>query len=165
MMLKRLVLLLVCEVSLYNLGTSTTETCQHPPAIPNGYTVVRQYDCKEKFEYKCHGNYILDGAVEAQCEQTENQKPVCRASCVISVRRGRILYNNQKTWLHDLPERRVQHADRVAFYCKDKDRGCGYPVYTQCLDGNLTIPSCYKEPSSFTYNLNHKNLPSEIQQC
>ncbi|KAK6478151.1 beta-2-glycoprotein 1-like [Huso huso] len=145
-------------------------TCPPPTDIENGFmsfAILRKHGYGEKIRYGCKPNYVLDGSMEIQCEKTGHwsTKPVCRASCIISAKRARIFYNGQKIWVKDLPARRVQHADMVAFYCKDKDRACGYPVLTQCVDGNLIIPSCYEEPSSFTYNMNYGILPSEIKQC
>ncbi|MGH0139960.1 UNVERIFIED_CONTAM: hypothetical protein FKN15_070307 [Acipenser sinensis] len=124
-------------------------TCPPPTDIKNGFmsfAILRKHGYGEKIRYGCDSNYVLDGSMEIQCEKTGHwsTKPVCRASCIISVKRARIFYNGKKIWIKDLTASRVQHAEMVAFYCKDKDRECGYPVLTQCVDGNLIIPSCYE---------------------
>nr|XP_006635542.1 PREDICTED: beta-2-glycoprotein 1 [Lepisosteus oculatus] len=145
-------------------------TCPFPSGIPNGFmtfAVVRDYGYREKIKYGCNPSFIPDGPLEIQCEKTGNwsAKPVCRASCIIDIRRGRIFYSSKKIWIEDLPEKRVQHSEHVAFYCKNEEKKCGYPVVTQCVDGTLNIPECFKEPGAVEYKLNYKSLPSEIKMC
>ncbi|XP_067860576.1 beta-2-glycoprotein 1-like [Heptranchias perlo] len=144
--------------------------CSPPPKMVNGFMVFaikRHYSFKESIEYGCIENYILDGPRGIRCEKTGNwtEKPMCRAPCILPVNRGRIFYNGNKIWISDLPKKRILHAERVAFYCKNKKRKCGYPVLTQCIDSNVEIPSCFEEPSKLSYALSYKSLPSEIVQC
>ncbi|XP_067914603.1 beta-2-glycoprotein 1-like isoform X2 [Heterodontus francisci] len=144
--------------------------CGFPPKIVNGFMVFAlkiSYNYRESIEYGCIANYILDGSRQITCEKTGNwtTQPMCRAPCILPIKRGRIFYNLEKIWIGDLPKKRILHKERVAFYCKNKQRKCGYPVLTQCIDGNIEIPSCFEEPSHFSYTFRSGSLPSEIAQC
>ncbi|XP_051889044.1 beta-2-glycoprotein 1-like [Pristis pectinata] len=143
--------------------------CPPPPKIVNGFMVFafkNKYNFGESVEYGCIPNYVLDGPREVTCQKTARwtEIPSCQAPCTISIR-GRIFYNGKKIWSENLPDKRILHRERVAFYCYDKQRKCGYPVLTQCIDSRLQIPSCYQEPSYLTYQVRAKSLPSEIKQC
>ncbi|MBN3299109.1 APOH protein, partial [Amia calva] len=145
-------------------------TCPYPPKIQNGFmqfAVMREHGYQESIKYGCNPEYFLDGPSEIRCEKTGSWSvlPVCRASCIVGIQRGRIFYNAKKIWIEDLPQKKVQHSDHVAFYCKNKEKNCGYPVVTQCFDGTLKIPECFEEPSAMTYKFQSKKLPSEIQMC
>uniref|UniRef100_UPI00398E76D3 beta-2-glycoprotein 1-like n=1 Tax=Pristiophorus japonicus TaxID=55135 RepID=UPI00398E76D3 len=144
--------------------------CVPPPKIVNGFLVFalkRSYNFKESVEFGCIENYILDGSRAITCEKTGNwtPKPMCRAPCILPVKRARIFYNGKKLWIDDLSKKRILHAERVAFYCKNKERNCGYPVLAQCIDSKVQLPSCFEEPSKISYNLYYRSLPSEIAQC
>ncbi|XP_048466769.1 beta-2-glycoprotein 1-like [Rhincodon typus] len=144
--------------------------CGMPPKIVNGFMVFaikRSYNYRETIDYGCVENYILDGLKTITCEKTGNwtEKPTCRAPCILPVQRARIFYNGKKIWMNELPKRRILHKERVYFYCKDKERNCGLPVPTQCIDSKIEIPSCFKEPSKFAYAITYGSLPSEIKQC
>ncbi|KAI1896752.1 hypothetical protein AGOR_G00098050 [Albula goreensis] len=145
-------------------------TCPPPTGIPNGFmsfAVKRDHGYKERVRYGCNANYVLDGPMEAECEKTGNwsTKPVCRAPCTVGIERGRIFYNGKKMWIKELKPKRILHADLLAVYCKNEEKNCGYPVATQCIDGKLQIPACFKEPGRLEYNLNPSSLPSEIEMC
>ncbi|KAJ8283671.1 hypothetical protein COCON_G00025210 [Conger conger] len=145
-------------------------TCPPPTAIPNGFlvfAVFREHGYTEEVRYGCSPNYVLDGSKEVECQKTGNWsiKPVCRAPCTVGIERGRIFYNNRKIWIEDFKPNRVLHSERLAVYCKNKEKDCGYAVVTQCIDGTLTIPACYDEPSAFRYTMYDSSLPSEIKRC
>ncbi|XP_072339851.1 beta-2-glycoprotein 1-like [Scyliorhinus torazame] len=144
--------------------------CGFPPKIVNGFMVFalkKVYNYRDLIDYGCIENYILDGSRGITCEKTGNwtDKPMCRAPCILPVKRARIFYNGEKLWIDDLPKKRVLHKERVAFYCLNKEHNCGYPVLTQCIDSKIEIPSCFEEPSGFTYQIRFRSLPSEITQC
>ncbi|XP_062886696.1 beta-2-glycoprotein 1-like [Mobula hypostoma] len=144
--------------------------CPSPPNIVNGFLVFafkHKYNVGESVDYGCIENYIIEGAREVTCQKTAEWTPIpsCRAPCTIPFKRGRIFYSGKKIWVEDLPEKRILHKERIAVYCYNKERKCGYPVLTQCIDSQIQIPSCFKEPSAFSYNLKYRSLPSEINQC
>lgn len=66
------------------------------------------------------------------------------APCSVGIQRGRILYKGQRLWIKDLTPNRILHNELVSVYCENKERKCGYAVSTQCIDGNLKIPECFK---------------------
>eukprot|EP00062_Callorhinchus_milii_P004728 gi/632943404/ref/XP_007886930.1/ PREDICTED: beta-2-glycoprotein 1 [Callorhinchus milii] len=143
--------------------------CPSPQKIVNGFLVFalkRNYNYLESVQYGCVQNYVLDGSRDVTCQKSGNwtHVPVCRAACILSVNRARIFYKGKKLWIKNLPSKRVQHREMVAFYCEDKKHNCGYPVLTQCIDGKIEAPSCFQEPSAAAYMFNWK-LPSEITQC
>lgn len=145
-------------------------TCRKPGDISHGYmstTVDREYDYMETVKYGCNGDYVLEGSLQIVCQQNGDwsEKPSCKAPCSVGIARGRILYKGQKMWIRDLNPNKVLHKEIVSVYCMDKARKCGYAVPTQCLDGTLTIPECFEEPSRIDYNINSGSLPSEIAQC
>ncbi|XP_043941041.1 beta-2-glycoprotein 1-like [Protopterus annectens] len=144
--------------------------CLYPDSIPNGFLGLaprRHYHYQETLGYACYNDYTLEGPTMITCKETGewSQKPACKANCVIPTKRGRISYQGKKIWLEDLPEQKVKHNDTFYFYCKDKEKECGMAMLTQCLDGKVTIPSCFKEPSLFTYQFRRSSLPSEIKPC
>ncbi|KAL2087240.1 hypothetical protein ACEWY4_018299 [Coilia grayii] len=150
--------------------TCRAVVCPAPTGIPHGFitfAVMREHGYKERVKYGCDQHYVLDGAAEVECEKTGqwSQKPVCRAPCSVSIKRGRIFYNGNKIWIEDFKPNRLLHSEYVVVYCMNKEKKCGYPVATQCIDGTLKIPECYEEPSGTTYNLHSKSLPSEIKMC
>ena len=54
------------------------------------------------------------------------------------------MYNAQKKWIEDFEPNRVLHSEYVAVYCLNEEKECGYPVASQCVDGTLKIPECFK---------------------
>ncbi|XP_054636231.1 beta-2-glycoprotein 1-like [Dunckerocampus dactyliophorus] len=145
-------------------------TCPPPENIANGYmstTNRKYYYYLEIVRYGCNGDYELEGSFQTVCQKDGewSEKPVCKAPCSIDIKRGRILYKEQKLWIEAFQPNRVLHGDIVSVYCMDKARKCGYAVSSQCTDGKLKIPECYEEPSSTDYALYSGSLPSEIEQC
>uniref|UniRef100_A0A8C8HXT8 Beta-2-glycoprotein 1 n=3 Tax=Oncorhynchus TaxID=8016 RepID=A0A8C8HXT8_ONCTS len=145
-------------------------SCSIPPTIDHGiitFAVMREAGYKEKVKYQCQEHYVLDGSEEIQCQNTGNWSalPVCRAPCKVNINRGRIFYNAKKIWIGDLKPNRVLHGEPVVFYCLNKELKCGIPVASQCIDGTLNTPECFKEPGKMEYTLKPKSLPSEIAMC
>lgn len=66
------------------------------------------------------------------------------APCKVNINRGRIFYNAKKIWIGDLKPNRVLHGESVVFYCLNKELKCGIPVASQCIDGTLNTPECFK---------------------
>ena len=66
------------------------------------------------------------------------------APCTVNIKRGRIFYKAQKMWIEEFKPNRVLHLEYVAVYCLNKEKECGYPVASQCVDGSLKIPECFK---------------------
>ncbi|AWP05897.1 Beta-2-glycoprotein 1 [Scophthalmus maximus] len=145
-------------------------TCPPPENIDKGYlsnNEQRDFDFMETVKYGCHGDFVLEGSLQIVCQKDGHwsEKPSCKAPCGVGIERGRILYKGQKLWIKDLLPRRVLHKEIVSIYCMNKARVCGYAVQTQCIDGNLIIPGCFKQPTAVDYNLYSSSLPSEIEQC
>ncbi|XP_028829982.1 beta-2-glycoprotein 1-like [Denticeps clupeoides] len=141
-------------------------SCPPPEKIDNGFltlAVIREHGYKERVKYGCNVDYVLDGPAEIECEKNGqwSRKPACRAPCSIGIKRGRVFYNNKKLWIEDVKPNRLLHAEMVVFYCQDKQKGCGYPEASQCIDGTLETPKCFEEPTWNMYNLKAKSLPSE----
>ncbi|XP_012682924.2 beta-2-glycoprotein 1 [Clupea harengus] len=144
--------------------------CPAPTEIPNGFitfAVRREHSYMERVKYGCNVNYVMDGLSEVVCEKTGqwSAKPVCRAPCTVNIKRGRIFYKAQKMWIEEFKPNRVLHLEYVAVYCLNKEKECGYPVASQCVDGTLKIPECFKEPSAARYQAWSHSLPSEIDRC
>ncbi|XP_023137872.2 beta-2-glycoprotein 1-like [Amphiprion ocellaris] len=145
-------------------------TCRPPHNIARGYmstTDQRDFDFMETVKYGCTGDFVLEGSQEIVCQQDGNwsEKPSCKAPCEVSINRGRILYKGRRIWIKDFEPNKVLHKEIVSVYCKNAARKCGYAVPTQCIDGRLQIPECFKEPSYADYNFHSSSLPSEITQC
>ncbi|KAL1006077.1 hypothetical protein UPYG_G00067550 [Umbra pygmaea] len=145
-------------------------SCSIPPTIENSvitFAVMRQAGYNEKVKYQCKDHYVMEGSDEIQCQKTGNWStlPICRAPCKVNINRGRIFYNAKKIWIEDLKPNRVLHREHVVFYCLNKEQKCGIPVASQCFDGTLNIPECFKEPGKTEYHLKPKSLPSEIAMC
>lgn len=145
-------------------------SCPPPENIENGFlsdNQKRDFAYAEKVKYGCNGDYVLDGSFEISCMNNGewSQKPSCKAPCQVGIKRGRILYKGQKLWIENLKPNKILHGETVSMYCMDAHYNCGYAVPTQCYDGNLQIPECFKEPSAVTYSLKPGTLPSEIQPC
>ncbi|XP_053713117.1 beta-2-glycoprotein 1-like [Synchiropus splendidus] len=144
-------------------------TCPPPPPIDKGYVLdndIKDYFFMDTVGYDCFGDYVLEGSHRITCQKNGqwSQKPSCKAPCEVGIARGRILYKEKKIWIEDLKPNMVAHMDLVSVYCMDQARKCGYAVPSQCIDGTLIIPGCFREPSIMQYHF-QASLPSEIQQC
>ncbi|XP_056264534.1 beta-2-glycoprotein 1-like [Pseudoliparis swirei] len=145
-------------------------TCPTPENIDNGFVSSsdqREYDYMETVKYGCNGDYDIEGSLEIVCQQNGewSEKPSCKAPCSVGIQKARILYKGQKIWIKHLQPNKIFHKDIVSVYCEDTVRKCGYAVPTQCTDGRLTIPECFKEPRGIDYHFRSSSLPSEIEQC
>ncbi|CAN9510144.1 unnamed protein product [Ophioblennius macclurei] len=149
--------------------TCQVVTCSQPENIAHGYmsnSDPRRYDYMETVRYGCVGDYVLDGSMEIFCQKdgTWSEKPSCMGTCKVNIQRGRILYKGKRSWIGDFKQK-ILHREIISVYCKNKARNCGYAISTQCINGRLTIPECYEEPSRTDYSLYSSSLPSEITQC
>ncbi|XP_074870803.1 beta-2-glycoprotein 1 [Carettochelys insculpta] len=141
--------------------------CPQPTGIENGFVnfaVRRTYHYMESVDYGCHNRYVLDGPRESRCEKTGSwsTKPTCKAPCKIPVNRATVLYNGRKIKVQDDLTEGIQHAETITFFCKNKQEKCGYSVPTQCIDGQLTVPSCFKEIGKFSF---WKTDPADLTPC
>ncbi|XP_070782278.1 beta-2-glycoprotein 1-like [Enoplosus armatus] len=144
-------------------------TCNPPTDIDRGFMSnndQRRYFYTETIQYGCQGDYVIEGSHQIVCQQNGgwSKKPSCNAPCSVGIQGGKILYNGQKIWIQDLSPNRVLHNEIVSVYCEDKVGKCGYAVPTQCIDGNLKIPECFKDPGQVDESRS-SSLPSEIRQC
>ncbi|XP_054834689.1 beta-2-glycoprotein 1 isoform X2 [Eublepharis macularius] len=124
--------------------------CPYPPEIENGFlnfALRRTYQYKDSVSYGCNPTYVLDGPSESTCEETGNWSliPTCKAPCKMPVQRATVLYNQQRVKVQDHLKGGIQHAETIWFFCKNKDQHCSYTVPSQCIDGSLTAPACFKE--------------------
>ncbi|XP_062976104.1 beta-2-glycoprotein 1 [Elgaria multicarinata webbii] len=129
--------------------------CPYPEAIENGFinfALRRTYNYAETVTYGCNPSYVLDGATVARCEKTGHwsPKPTCRAPCKMPAKKGTVLYNGEKVKVKHL-QNGIQHAEIIWFFCKNNEQHCSYKVSTQCVDGHLSAPACFKEPGIFSF--------------
>nr|XP_006110637.1 beta-2-glycoprotein 1 isoform X2 [Pelodiscus sinensis] len=117
--------------------------CPHPATIENGFV---NFAVRRTFS-PCHSPYVLDGPRESRCEKTGSWsiKPTCKAPCKIPVSKATVLYNGRKIKVQNDLKEGILHAETLFFFCKNKEQKCGYSVPTQCIDGQLTVPACFKE--------------------
>nr|XP_060619057.1 beta-2-glycoprotein 1-like isoform X2 [Anolis sagrei ordinatus] len=142
--------------------------CPRPEDIENGYINLllrRPYHYRETVTYGCNPTYVLDGPVESRCEKTGqwSTKPTCKAPCTIPVKRATVLYNNQKVKVQDHLTSGIQHAEIIEFFCKNKEQGCSFTSPAQCVDGNFTVPACFKERGMFATFF--KTDIADLQPC
>ncbi|KAM4691163.1 beta-2-glycoprotein 1 [Rhinophrynus dorsalis] len=122
--------------------------CQRPTEIKNGFmtfSLYREYHYQEVVTYGCNPTYVLEGPRSSFCDKDGNwtTKPVCRAPCHLTTSKAVVLHNGRKTKVEKISNQLINHADTITYYCKDPDKKCSHLVDTQCLDGNLVVPSCY----------------------
>ncbi|XP_006017415.1 beta-2-glycoprotein 1 [Alligator sinensis] len=130
-------------------------TCPTPTGIENGFinfVVRRTYGYKERVSFGCNGRYVLDGPRESMCEKTSDWsiKPSCKAPCKIPVKKATVLYKGEKVAVQDGLKEGIQHDETISFFCKNKEKDCVYTVPASCIDGNLTVPECFKERGFFS---------------
>ncbi|NWX84569.1 APOH protein, partial [Nothoprocta pentlandii] len=126
-----------------------TVTCATPTGIENGFlnfAVRRIYYYNETVSYSCQPRYVLDGPKSSRCEKTGNWslKPTCKGPCKIPVKKAVVLYNGEKKRVQNDLKEGIQHGETVSFYCKNKEKSCAYTVAAECVNGNLTLPACFK---------------------
>ncbi|XP_078510439.1 beta-2-glycoprotein 1 isoform X2 [Lissotriton helveticus] len=122
------------------------------------------YQFQDAVHYECLEKYALFGNDSATCGADGNWSsiPRCIAACQISPKRGVVLYFGRKVKLQDMKPRMIRHTEQLTFYCKDKKNDCAYTVTTQCIDGVMTVPSCFHEPSRLNFFYTH---PSDMKPC
>ncbi|XP_039973332.1 beta-2-glycoprotein 1-like [Xiphias gladius] len=145
--------------------------CQPPPEVEQGYVVaVRKTEYEVGFEihYLCKKNFLLDGPQRVTCLSNGSwsaSPPYCRARCLITAERSRVMIGGVKRWPFDLTDAMVPHGEHVAFYCKHPRKQCSFTATQTCFDGNLEPPACYLEPTWLQYKLFPHRLVSEIEAC
>uniref|UniRef100_A0A7N4NSV9 Beta-2-glycoprotein 1 n=1 Tax=Sarcophilus harrisii TaxID=9305 RepID=A0A7N4NSV9_SARHA len=130
--------------------------CPFPTRPDNGfvnYPANHALFYKDKAIYGCHETYVLDGPEEVECGKfgTWSASPTCKASCKIPVKKATVLYKGQKVTIQDNLKNGILHGEVISFFCKNKERKCSYTEDAQCLDGNIEIPKCFKEHSSWAF--------------
>ncbi|XP_069511152.1 beta-2-glycoprotein 1 [Ambystoma mexicanum] len=143
--------------------------CTRPNDIENGFmtfAIERLYDYMETVRYGCDPPYTLDGPRISQCEKTGNWSttPTCKPACQIPDKKGVVIYSGQKVKLQDMKKHVIRHTDSLTFYCKDEKNNCAYTVTTQCIDGALPLPPCFKESPWHSFFLTYTN-PSDMKPC
>ncbi|XP_072501584.1 beta-2-glycoprotein 1 [Notamacropus eugenii] len=141
--------------------------CPFPTRPDNGfvnYPAKHALFYKDKATYGCHETYVLDGPEEVECEKFGNwsASPTCKASCKIPVKRAVVLYKGEKVNIQDKFKNGILHGEIISFYCKDKERKCSYTVDTQCSNGDIEVPKCFKEHSLLAF---WKTDASDKQPC
>lgn len=72
------------------------------------------------------------------------------APCKIPVKKAVVLYNGEKKTVQNDLKDGILHGETVSFFCKNKEKSCAYTVDVACVDGNFTLPACFKGMSSHT---------------
>ncbi|XP_075135150.1 beta-2-glycoprotein 1-like [Leptodactylus fuscus] len=153
-----------------NAPTCEKIYCPPPPEIKEGILVAvkkTEYKVSEVIYYMCKRNFLMDGSHSVTCMSngTWSDGPACRARCKVPVQRSQVIYQGRKVWVTEIEEGLVHHSDNVEFFCKNTTRACSYTASSQCFDGALEPPECYKEPTWVEYTFFSKNLVSEISSC
>lgn len=55
-----------------------------------------------------------------------------------------MLYQGERVKIQEKFKDGMKHGDKVSFFCKNKEKKCSYTEETQCIDGTLEIPKCFK---------------------
>ncbi|NXE87637.1 APOH protein, partial [Menura novaehollandiae] len=124
-------------------------TCPTPIGIENGFiefAVRRTYHYNESVSFGCQPSYVMEGSKHSRCEKTGNwsTKPTCKAPCKIPVKKAVVLYNGEKKRVQNDLKDGILHGETVSFFCKNKEKSCAYTVDAACVDGNFTLPACFK---------------------
>uniref|UniRef100_A0A8B9BE08 Beta-2-glycoprotein 1 n=1 Tax=Anser brachyrhynchus TaxID=132585 RepID=A0A8B9BE08_9AVES len=141
-------------------------TCPAPSGIENGFlnfAVRRTYHYNETVSFSCQSRYVLEGPKHSRCEKTGNwsTKPTCKEPCKMPVKKAVVLYEGEKKRVQSDLKEGILHGETVSFFCKNKEKSCAYTVPVQCVDGNLTLPACFKGMSQ----ANFKTDPSDMKPC
>ncbi|XP_026566993.1 beta-2-glycoprotein 1 isoform X1 [Pseudonaja textilis] len=140
--------------------------CPHPEPIEHGFinfALYNTYHYQDIVSYGCDLTYVMDGDSVSTCEETGtwSNKPTCKAPCNIPVEKATVLYNRRKITVKQL--QLIQHAETIWFFCKSNTEDCSYMISTQCIDGQLPIPDCYKEHNWFMSWF--KKDPADMSPC
>uniref|UniRef100_A0A8D2QC34 Beta-2-glycoprotein 1 n=1 Tax=Zonotrichia albicollis TaxID=44394 RepID=A0A8D2QC34_ZONAL len=143
-------------------------TCPTPIGIENGFiefAVRRTYHYNESVSFGCQSGFVMEGPKHSRCESSGNwsTKPACRAPCKIPVKKAVVLYNGEKKRVQNDLKDGILHGETVSFFCKNKEKSCAYTVDVACVDGNFTLPACFKERGFFSTLV--KKDPSEMKAC
>ncbi|XP_040386574.1 beta-2-glycoprotein 1 isoform X2 [Cygnus olor] len=143
-------------------------TCPAPSGIENGFlnfAVRRTYHYNETVSFSCQSRYVLEGPKHSRCEKTGNwsTKPTCKEPCKMPVKKAVVLYEGEKKRVQSDLKEGILHGETVSFFCKNKEKSCAYTVPVQCMDGNLTLPACFKERGFFSTLV--KKDPSDMKPC
>uniref|UniRef100_A0A8V1AMK8 Beta-2-glycoprotein 1 n=1 Tax=Gallus gallus TaxID=9031 RepID=A0A8V1AMK8_CHICK len=143
-------------------------TCPAPTGIENGFlnfAVRRTYHYNESVSFSCQSRYVLEGPKHSRCEKTGNwsTKPSCKEPCKIPVKKAVVLYEGEKKRVQSDLKEGIMHGETISFYCKNKEKSCAYTVPVQCVNGNLTLPFCFKERGFFSSLV--KTDPSDMKPC
>ncbi|XP_038613185.1 beta-2-glycoprotein 1 [Tachyglossus aculeatus] len=141
--------------------------CPFPTRPDNGYVnypkkIALHY--KDKATYGCHSTYTLDGPETVECGKTGtwSAQPTCKASCKVSVKKATVLYKGNRVKIQEQFKNGMFHGERVAFFCKNKEKKCSFTEEAQCIDGILKVPDCFKEHSSLAF---WKTDASDVPLC
>ncbi|CAO2645875.1 Beta-2-glycoprotein 1, partial [Lemmus lemmus] len=123
--------------------------CPFPSRPDNGfvnYPAKSMLHYQDKATFGCHDTYSLDGPEEVECTKMGNwsAQPSCKASCKVSVKKATVLYQGERVKIQEQFKDGMKHGDKVSFFCKNKEKKCSYTEETQCIDGTLEIPKCFK---------------------
>lgn len=83
--------------------------------------------------------------------------------CKIPVKKAVVLYEGEKKRVQSDLKEGIMHGETISFYCKNKEKSCAYTVPVQCVNGNLTLPFCFKERGFFSSLV--KTDPSDMKPC
>lgn len=130
--------------------------CPFPSRPDNGfvnYPAKPVLHYQDKATFGCHDTYSLDGPAEVECTKmgSWSAQPSCKASCKVSVKKATVLYQGERVKIQEQFKDGMKHGDKVSFFCKNKEKKCSYTEETQCIDGTLEIPKCFKEHSSLAF--------------
>lgn len=67
------------------------------------------------------------------------------------VKKAVVLYEGEKKRVQSDLKEGILHGETVSFFCKNKEKSCAYTVPVQCVDGNLTLPACFKGMSQANF--------------
>ncbi|XP_063149550.1 beta-2-glycoprotein 1 [Candoia aspera] len=142
--------------------------CPPPEEIEHGFinfALRNTFRYQDTVSYGCNYPYIMDGASESRCEKTGrwSNKPTCKAPCKIPVKRATVLYNGQKVKVQDHLTNGIKHAETIWFFCERKTGKCSYKTPAQCIDGRISVPSCFQERSWLSSFV--KTDPADMSPC
>lgn len=144
--------------------------CPPPKEVDRGHLVAVQrteYEVGDTIYYLCKKTFLLDGPNQVTClpNGTWSAEPACRARCPVPAQRSRVIVGGLKRWPYDLTDGVVAHGENVTFFCKHPDKLCSFTATGLCIDGQLTAPSCFLDPTWLQFKLFPHRLVSEIDAC
>ncbi|TRY59480.1 hypothetical protein DNTS_017873, partial [Danionella cerebrum] len=144
--------------------------CPPPKEVERGHLVAVQrteYEVGDTIYYLCKKTFFLDGPNQVTClpNGTWSAEPACRARCPVPAQRSRVMVGGVKRWPYDLTDGVVPHGENVTFFCKHPEKLCSFTATAVCVDGQLTPPSCYLDPTWLQFKLFPHRLVSEIEAC